>query len=171
MNWSVSSSAGSQARMALSKEEGRLETVMGDKARHLGLHATGYQDVNTEAVRRCMAKIQALQETQERVNDLTAMVQAWWTLEPRTGLPQAALAEELQDSHKALVEELRCKVRKPAVGRDCHKLSALKAVFRPKRLQPSTSTTAAAGEGQCFLLRTELDCIFFWCCSTRRLQG
>ena len=81
MNWPTSSSASSQARMALSKEEGRLETVMGDKARHLGLPATGYQDVNTEVVRRCMAQIQALQETQERVNDLTAMVQAWWILE------------------------------------------------------------------------------------------
>ena len=73
--------------------------------------------MNAGVMRRCTAKTQALQETQERVNNLTAMVQAWWTLEPRSGFQQA-LAEELQDSHKGLVEELRCKAWTLAVGRD-----------------------------------------------------
>eukprot|EP00439_Symbiodinium_sp_Y106_P081901 s470_g21.t1 len=85
-----------QARMALSKEEGRLETVMGDKA---------------------------LQETQERVNDLTAMVQ------------------ELQDSHKGLVEELRCKVAALDIDNSCRRVTPQAAAEPPqqKTLQQSAS--------------------------------
>jgi len=85
-----------QARMALSKEEGRLETVMGDKA---------------------------LQETQERVNNLTAMVQ------------------ELQDSHKGLVEELRCKVAALDIDNSCRRVTPQAAAEPPqqKTLQQSAS--------------------------------
>mmetsp|Transcript_11014 Transcript_11014/g.26484 ORF Transcript_11014/g.26484 Transcript_11014/m.26484 type:complete len:432 (-) Transcript_11014:119-1414(-) len=83
-----------QAKLALSKEEGRLETVMGEKA---------------------------LQQTQERVNDLTAMVQ------------------ELQDSHRGLVEELRCKVGALDIDNSCRRVTPQVAAEPSKKLQQSAS--------------------------------